>query len=243
MAGAGGLLGHELVPALADRFHVIAPDYPGFGQSDAPSPEAFDYTFDHLAEIVDGLLDAKGIDAYALYVSDYGAPIGWRLAVAHPQAVTALFVQNGIAYTEGLSEGLAPLQAYWADPVGGEPGARGLLLLMGGAVNRVAPHAELCDGQDNDCSGFADDDALVAAFVASGGGLAVICSSDAVYTDRAAATATALRAAGASRIYLAGAPGERREELLAAGVDEFIHVGVDVLASLRTAHDLEGVAR
>ncbi len=91
--------------------------------------------------------------------------------------------------------------------------------------------------------GFGDDDALVVAFVASGGGLAVICSSDAVYTDRAAATATALRAAGASRIYLAGAPGERREELLAAGVDEFIHVGVDVLASLRTAHDLEGVAR
>jgi len=91
--------------------------------------------------------------------------------------------------------------------------------------------------------GFAAADALVAAFAAAGGGLAVICSSDAVYAERAATTATALRDAGASRIYLAGAPGERREELLAAGVDEFIHVGVDVLASLRTAHDLEGVAR
>jgi pimeloyl-ACP methyl ester carboxylesterase len=114
---------------LADRFHLLAPDYPGFGQSDSPDPAAYSYTFDGLAASIDGLLAAKGITKFALYVQDYGAPIGWRLAVKHPDSVTALIVQNGIAYTDGLSDALGPLQSYWQDKVAGEAGARGYLTL------------------------------------------------------------------------------------------------------------------
>ena len=94
----------HLIPALADRYHVIAPDHLGFGLSDAPAVEEFDYTFDALTELTAGLLRALGIDRYALYVQDYGAPIGWRLAVGDPGAVTAIITQNGNGYDAGFVE-------------------------------------------------------------------------------------------------------------------------------------------
>lgn len=104
----------NLIPLLADRYHVIAPDYPGFGESSAPDHKAFAYTFAHYAEIVDGLLSQKGAKRYALYVMDYGAPVGYRLALKHPERVSALIVQNGNAYEEGLGAFWNPIKAYWA---------------------------------------------------------------------------------------------------------------------------------
>lgn len=106
----------NLIPRLADRYHVIAPDYPGFGSSAVPDPKGFAYTFAHYAELVDGLLARLGVDRYALYVQDYGAPVGYRLALRHPERVTALVVQNGNAYEEGLRDFWKPLRAAWADP-------------------------------------------------------------------------------------------------------------------------------
>ena len=105
----------NLIPLLADRYRVIAPDYPGFGQSDAPDHETFAYTFGHYAEIVDALMERLGADRYAMYVMDYGAPVGYRLALRHPERVTALIVQNGNAYEEGLRQFWDPIKAYWAE--------------------------------------------------------------------------------------------------------------------------------
>lgn len=105
----------NLIPALSDRYHVIAPDYPGYGQSDMPDRAKFSYTFDRFGELVDGLIDQLGISRYAMYVMDYGAPVGWRLALKHPERVTALIVQNGNAYEEGLKEFWDPIKAYWSD--------------------------------------------------------------------------------------------------------------------------------
>lgn len=105
----------DLIPALAQRYRVVAPDYPGFGQSGTPSRERFTYSFARFAELVDGLLNQLAIERYALYVQDYGAPVGYRLALRHPERVTALVVQNGNAYEEGLQEFWTPLKAYWAD--------------------------------------------------------------------------------------------------------------------------------
>ncbi|MBY0276809.1 alpha/beta hydrolase [Candidatus Binatia bacterium] len=106
----------DLIPRLADRYHVIAPDLPGFGFSDAPSRASFTYTFANLARIVGRFTEVVGLDRYALYVFDYGAPIGFRLATAHPERVTAIVSQNGNAYAEGLSEGWNPIQRYWQEP-------------------------------------------------------------------------------------------------------------------------------
>ena len=107
----------NLIPKLADRYHVIAPDYPGFGYSSMPSRQLFSYTFDNLAATIDRFTEQLGLTRYALYVQDYGAPIGFRLASAHPERVTALVVQNGNAYEEGIAHDFwAPLKAYWADP-------------------------------------------------------------------------------------------------------------------------------
>jgi pimeloyl-ACP methyl ester carboxylesterase len=105
----------KLIPALADRYHVIAPDYPGFGQSAMPDRKDFTYSFAKFAELADGLLTQLGATRYALYVNDYGAPVGYRLALRHPERVTALVVQNGNAYEEGLREFWAPIKAYWAE--------------------------------------------------------------------------------------------------------------------------------
>jgi len=105
----------NLIPALADRYHVIAPDYPGFGQSPAPDRKTFQFTFSNYTKLVDGLAAKLGVQRYALYVQDYGAPVGYRLALAHPERVTALVIQNGNAYAEGLSPFWNPIRAYWAD--------------------------------------------------------------------------------------------------------------------------------
>ena len=97
----------NLIPLLADRYHVIAPDYPGFGFSDAPDRTQFKYTFEHLTEVMDGFTQAVGLKRYTMYIFDYGAPVGLRLALAHPERVTAIISQNGNAYEEGLSVGFA----------------------------------------------------------------------------------------------------------------------------------------
>ena len=94
----------NLIPALADQFHVVAPDYPGFGNSAMPDVKAFDYTFDRLAEVIDDFLEKLEVRRYSLYVMDYGAPVGFRLAVRHPDRVESLIVQNGNAYVEGPEE-------------------------------------------------------------------------------------------------------------------------------------------
>ena len=104
----------DLIPALADRYHVVAPDFPGFGQSSMPSREEFQYTFANLADVTGRFTEALGLDRYTLYVMDYGAPVGFRLALAHPERIEALVVQNGNAYEEGLREFWAPLRRYWA---------------------------------------------------------------------------------------------------------------------------------
>ena len=120
----------NLIPQLADEYHVIAPDYPGYGYSSTPSVDEFDYTFDHLAEIVEALLDTLRLDSYSIYLMDYGAPVGYRIAAKHPERVEALIVQNGNAYDEGLREFWDPIKAYWANrtPETTEP-LRGLLTL------------------------------------------------------------------------------------------------------------------
>jgi pimeloyl-ACP methyl ester carboxylesterase len=106
----------ELIPALSDRFRLIAPDLPGFGQSDMPSRDKFSYTFDRLAEVIERFTEVIGLTRFAIYAFDYGAPTGFRLAVRHPERITAIVSQNGNAYEEGLSEGWNPIQAYWRDP-------------------------------------------------------------------------------------------------------------------------------
>jgi pimeloyl-ACP methyl ester carboxylesterase len=107
----------DLIPRLSDRFHVIAPDLPGFGKSDMPSrgSELSNHTFDQIANKIDRFTEVVGFDRYAVYVFDYGAPTGLRLAVKHPDRITAIISQNGNAYEEGLSEGWNPIRAYWED--------------------------------------------------------------------------------------------------------------------------------
>ena len=105
----------NLMPALADRFHLIALDYPGYGNSSMPTVDEFDYTFDHLAQIVEKFITAVDLKRYSLYVMDYGAPIGYRIAAKYPERVEALIVQNGNAYEEGLREFWNPLKAYWQE--------------------------------------------------------------------------------------------------------------------------------
>jgi pimeloyl-ACP methyl ester carboxylesterase len=105
----------NLIPLLADRYHIVAPDLPGFGFSDAPDRAAFDYTFDNLARVIEGFVDRVGLERYAIYVFDYGAPVGFRLALARPERVTAIISQNGNAYEEGLSDGWTPIRKYWQE--------------------------------------------------------------------------------------------------------------------------------
>jgi pimeloyl-ACP methyl ester carboxylesterase len=106
----------DLIPALSDRFHLVAPDLPGFGFSEAPERTRFQYTFDRLADVIDRFTEILGLRSYALYVFDYGAPVGFRLALRHPERITALVSQNGNAYEEGLSGGWNPIQRYWKEP-------------------------------------------------------------------------------------------------------------------------------
>jgi pimeloyl-ACP methyl ester carboxylesterase len=106
----------DLIPRLADRFHVIAPDMPSFGQSAMPPRDSFTYTFEALTDVIEGFTEKMNFDRYALYAFDYGAPVGFRLAVRRPERVTAVISQNGNAYTEGLSDGWNPIRAYWKEP-------------------------------------------------------------------------------------------------------------------------------
>ncbi len=113
---SAGHMFRDLIPLLADRFHIVAPDLPGFGQSDMPTHDQQPYSFDWMAKVIGRFTEAVGFDRFAVYVFDYGAPTGFRLAVAHPERITAIISQNGNAYEEGLSDGWSPIRAYWQDP-------------------------------------------------------------------------------------------------------------------------------
>jgi pimeloyl-ACP methyl ester carboxylesterase len=137
-----------LIPLLADRYHLIAPDYLGFGHSEAPPPQAFAYTFDHLAQCIDGLLDGLGVHRYALFVQDYGGPVGFRLALARPERITALIVQNAVAHEEGLSALWGPRRAFWQDRAAHEETVRQNLLSLEATRQRhvgTSPHPERID--------------------------------------------------------------------------------------------------
>jgi pimeloyl-ACP methyl ester carboxylesterase len=105
----------ELIPMLADRFRLVAPDLPGFGQSDMPSRKGFSYTFAKLAEVIERFTEVIGLARFSIYVFDYGAPTGFRLAVRHPERISAIISQNGNAYEDGLSDGWNPIRAYWME--------------------------------------------------------------------------------------------------------------------------------
>ena len=106
----------NLIPRLADSYHVIAPDLPGFGFSDSPPRSEFNYTFENLARVIGAFTEKLGLKRFAIYIFDYGAPVGLRLALAHPERISAIVSQNGNAYEEGLSEGWNPIQKYWREP-------------------------------------------------------------------------------------------------------------------------------
>jgi len=109
-----------LLTRLSDHYHLIAPDYPGFGHSDWPEPKEFAYTFDHYAEIMTHLAEALGLSRYKLYMQDYGGPVGFRLALAHPDRIEALIVQDAVAHNEGLGPNWNPRRAFWADRAANE---------------------------------------------------------------------------------------------------------------------------
>jgi pimeloyl-ACP methyl ester carboxylesterase len=110
-----GHMFRDLMPLLADKFHLVAPDLPGFGLTDMPPRERFRYTFDNIARVIERFTEIIRFDRFALYVFDYGAPTGFRMAVRHPERITAIVSQNGNAYEEGLSDGWTPIRAYWED--------------------------------------------------------------------------------------------------------------------------------
>jgi pimeloyl-ACP methyl ester carboxylesterase len=111
-----GHMFRDLIPLLSDRFHIVAPDLPGFGRSDMPAHDKFHYSFDKIAQVIDRFTEVVGFDRYAVYVFDYGAPTGFRLAAKHPERIAAIISQNGNAYEEGLSDGWNPIRNYWRDP-------------------------------------------------------------------------------------------------------------------------------
>jgi pimeloyl-ACP methyl ester carboxylesterase len=113
---SAGHMFRDLIPQLSDQFRVIAPDLPGFGQSDMPERAKFGYTFDNIAKVIDRFTEVIGLDRFAVYVFDYGAPTGFRLAMWHPDRISAIISQNGNAYEEGLSDGWNSIRAYWQDP-------------------------------------------------------------------------------------------------------------------------------
>jgi pimeloyl-ACP methyl ester carboxylesterase len=110
---SAGHMFRDLIPALSDRFRIVAPDLPGFGQSDMPPRDKLSYTFDKLAEVIERFTEIIGLARFAIYVFDYGAPTGFRLAIRHPERIAAIISQNGNAYEEGLSDGWSPIRAYW----------------------------------------------------------------------------------------------------------------------------------
>ena len=136
---SAGHMSRDLIPLLADRFHIVAPDLPGFGQSDMPPREQFSYTFDNIAGVIDRFTEVIGLDRFAVYVFDYGAPTGFRLAVRHPERITAIISQNGNAYEEGLSEGWKSNQGLLAGPVASE--SQGAARLPRTGDDALAVHA------------------------------------------------------------------------------------------------------
>ncbi|MFZ0266429.1 alpha/beta fold hydrolase [Caulobacter sp.] len=133
-----------LIPLLASRYHLIAPDYPGFGQSDAPPPSRYVYTFDNLAKTTNGLLEQLGVDRYALYLQDYGGPVGFRIMLAHPDRVRALVIQNANAYREGLGAKWTGIARYWDDPAAHPDQVEAFTSLEGAQQRHIAgsPHPE-----------------------------------------------------------------------------------------------------
>ncbi len=125
-----------LLARLSDRYHLVAPDYPGFGHSDWPDPKAFAYTFDRCADIMTSFTEALGLSRYTLYMQDYGGPVGFRMALAHPERVEALIVQNAVAHNEGLGELWNPRRAFWADRAANEATLRRNLLSLSATRNR-----------------------------------------------------------------------------------------------------------
>jgi pimeloyl-ACP methyl ester carboxylesterase len=113
---SAGHMFRDLIPLLADRFHLVAPDLPGFGQSDMPPRDGFKYTFDNLAKAIGRFAEVIGLKRFAIYIFDYGAPVGLRIAAEHPERIRAIISQNGNAYEEGLSEGWNPIRTYWREP-------------------------------------------------------------------------------------------------------------------------------
>ncbi len=111
-----GHMFRDLIPLLADTFHLVAPDLPGFGQSDLPARDTFKYSFENLAVVIDRFTDVIGLKQFGIYIFDYGAPVGLRIALKHPERISAIVSQNGNAYEEGLSDGWIPIRAYWENP-------------------------------------------------------------------------------------------------------------------------------
>lgn len=137
-----------LFSRLADRFHLVAPDYPGFGHSDWPAAEKFEYTFDRIASVMDRFVETLGLKRYTLFVQDYGGPVGFRMALAHPERLEALIVQNAVAHNEGLGPLWATRRAFWADRAQHEEALRGNLLSLAAAKTRHVgqdPKVELYD--------------------------------------------------------------------------------------------------
>jgi pimeloyl-ACP methyl ester carboxylesterase len=137
-----------LMPLLADRYRLIAPDYPGFGHSDAPDPRQFAYTFDHLASITDQFIAALGLERYGLFLQDYGGPVGFRLALAHPERVQALIIQNAVAHEEGLGPLWETRRAFWRDRTGNEAKLRANFTSLEATKQRhlgTSPHPERYD--------------------------------------------------------------------------------------------------
>lgn len=155
----------HLIPLLAERYRVIAPDYPGFGYSATPRVDAFAYTFERISQLVERLLERLGVERYALYVFDFGAPVGLRLAARRPERITALIVQNGNAYEEGLGAQMHPLRALWQDRAAVEPRLRAALdadfvrrQYLGSAAHpeRIAPDSWTLDAHLLDLPGRRD---------------------------------------------------------------------------------------
>src|SRR5437899_4302442 len=119
-----------LFKRLSDRYHLVAPDYPGFGHSDWPDPTNFAYTFDHYAEIMNRFTEALGLSRYTLYMQDYGGPVGFRMALGHPERIDALIVQDAVAHNEGLGSNWKPRRAFWADRAANESALRTTLLSL-----------------------------------------------------------------------------------------------------------------
>jgi pimeloyl-ACP methyl ester carboxylesterase len=137
-----------LLTRLADKYHLVAPDYPGFGHSDWPDPRQFAYTFDHIASVMDGFAQALGLSNYTLYMQDYGGPVGFRMALAHPERVNALIVQDAVAHNEGLGANWATRRAFWADRPAHEEALRKNLLSLATTKTRHVgddPNTELYD--------------------------------------------------------------------------------------------------